>query len=480
MNDTIAAIATASGQGGVGIVRISGPDAVTIAEAVVGKPLPDRMVVYGIARDVDGARLDDVVAFAMRAPRSFTGEHVAEIQGHGGPFNVARLLRAVLARGARTAEAGEFTRRAFENGRIDLARAEALRMVIGASSERALRVAQAQLSGAVGQAVAALRARALGPLVEIEAACDFPDEDLAVRDATWLVPELRAVAAEAHRLADTYRTGRVLDRGIEVALAGPVNTGKSSLFNALLGHERAIVAPEPGTTRDYVEAQTMWDGVRVTLVDTAGLRSDAGAVETRGIELGQQRTAAADVVLVVAERGTAFPDAVALASLGHRAVLVQSKCDELAAMGTALTATTTADAGAAGSRAARTDGTTQTAVTSTTTVTAPFDATHLPIVNTSATTGAGLADLRAAVLTLVHAHDSEGSELLITSERQQALLRAAGDHMAAAASGLLNGQPMEMIALDVREGLRELADVVGSEVGESVLDQLFARFCIGK
>jgi tRNA modification GTPase len=432
--ETIAAIATATGRGGVGIVRVSGPDAIAIVSGLLGRAeLPERQLVRGVARAQDGERLDDVLAAAMRGPRSFTGEDVAEVFGHGGTVNMGRLLREVMARGARPAEPGEFTRRAFENGKLDLTRAEALLGVIEAGSERAWRVAQAQLAGGLGARVDGLRAEATVLLAEVEASIDFPEEDLAVPTAASLVARCTALAAACAQLAGTFRVGRALRRGVEVAIVGPVNAGKSSLFNALVGRERAIVSAEPGTTRDYVEAQVEWDGVAVTLIDTAGWRSGAAdAIEQRGIELARERVAQVDVVVVATEEA----DAAAGDDDGRR-VEVRTKCDD----------------GWSGVGA----------------------------IATSARTGRGLAELRAAVLARagVAAGDTD-DPIVVSSERQRGLLDAGSRGFAAAAVALDRRQPLEMVALDVRDGTRSLAEIVGAEVGEAMLDELFARFCIGK
>jgi tRNA modification GTPase len=431
--ETIAAIATATGRGGVGIVRVSGPDAIAIVSGLLGRAeLPERQLVRGVARAQDGERLDDVLAAAMRGPRSFTGEDVAEVFGHGGTVNMGRLLREVMVRGARPAEPGEFTRRAFENGKLDLTRAEALLGVIEAGSERAWRVAQAQLAGGLGARVDGLRAEATVLLAEVEASIDFPEEDLAVPTAASLVAGCTALAAACTQLARTFRVGRALRRGVEVAIVGPVNAGKSSLFNALVGRERAIVSAEPGTTRDYVEAQVEWDGVAVTLIDTAGWRSgDAEAIEQRGIELARERVAQVDVVVVCTEEA----DAGAGDDDGRR-VEVRTKCDDGRSV--------------------------------------------VGAVATSARTGRGLAELRAAVLARAGVAGDTDDEIVVSSERQRGLLDAASRGFAAAGVGLDRRQPLEMVALDVRDGTRSLAEIVGAEVGETMLDELFARFCIGK
>jgi tRNA modification GTPase len=431
-DDTIAAIATARGAGGVAVVRVSGPEAIAIVAGLVGREapaLPDRRLVRGVARGRDGARIDEVLVVAMRAPRSFTGEDVAEVHGHGGTVNAGRLLREVIERGARLAETGEFTRRAFERGRLDLAAAEGLLGVIEAASERAWRVAQAQLAGAVSERVAGLRARLTALVAELEACIDFPDEGLEFVASHEVAKTARAIGADCAALAATFRLGRALRDGIEVALVGPVNAGKSSLLNALVGRERALVAPEPGTTRDYVEARVEWDGVAVTLIDTAGERDADGEIERRGIELGRQRAASADVQVWVDEHGAAGVS-------GNRTVRVRSKAD--------LGGETPAGA-----------------------------------IATSAQTGQGLDVLRARVLELAIGADGDDT-VVVTSERQRGLLDRAATGLARLADALDARMPLELATVEAREALVALGAITGDEVGEDVLDELFGRFCIGK
>jgi tRNA modification GTPase len=340
----------------------------------------------------------------------------------------------VLARGARIAEPGEFTRRAVLNGKLDLLRAEALLGVIHAGSERALRLAQANLAGTLGEVAAALEARTLRVLAEIEGRIDFPDDDLGEEEARVVDAELVAVAAEVVQLAAGFRHGRAVQHGITVALVGAVNAGKSSLLNALIGTERALVAAEPGTTRDYLEASTVWHGVAVTLVDTAGTRVTNDAIEARGIELGERRVESADVVIVVNDGvapwngGARYPE---------RAVVVRSKAD--------------LDLGASGGLA------------------------------TSALTGLGLDLLKQRVLELAGVAAQEGSEdPFITTERQYSTIVAARDALAAAVAARQLGQVSEVVALELRQAAGALAQLRGTEVGDRVLDEVFARFCIGK
>lgn len=434
--DTIAAIATAAGPGGVGIVRLSGPRAIEIAaEALALAPAQlGREVHVGWATSADGARIDQVIAFAMRAPRSFTGEDVAEIHGHGGSHNLGKLLASVVDRGARIAEPGEFTRRAVENGKLDLLRAEALLEVIHAGSDRAWRLAQANLSGRLGEHVAGIERRAHQVLAEIEGWIDFPEEDLETRSAAWIDAEVAAVHGSCAALADGFRHGRAVSQGIAVALVGPVNVGKSSLLNALVGAERALVAAAPGTTRDWLEVAAVWHGVAVTLIDTAGHRETSDPIEQRGIELGEARVAAADVVVVVNDGQAPWNDG---ARYGRRAVVVRSKADLGGALGEALA--------------------------------------------TSATTGEGLEALRRKVLEVAGVAELEGSEhAAVTTARQQSQAAAARDASQAALVLWRDRRPPELVAVELRQTAQALAQLRGVEVGERVLDELFARFCIGK
>ncbi len=435
-DDTIAAIATAAGPGGVGIVRVSGPRAIEIVAAVVGvePPALSRELRLGWAHAVDGSRVDQVLAFAMRAPASFTGEDVAELHGHGGQHNLGKLLAATIDRGARIAEPGEFTRRAVANGKLDLLRAEALLSVIQAGSDRAWRQAQHDLEGRLGEAVSAVESRALAVLAELEGWIDFPEQDLTTQSRSWITTEIAAVRDACAELATSFRHGRAVSSGISVALVGSVNVGKSSLLNALVGVERALVAPSPGTTRDWLEVQTVWEGVAVTLIDTAGLRDAPDAIEQRGIELGEARVAAADVVVVINDGTSPWNDGQ---QFGDRALLVRSKAD----LG--------GDARGA--------------------------------LLTSAKTGDGLPALRTRVLALAGVADREGSEAaFVTTARQHGRMIAARDGFTAALDTWVAQRPPELVAIELRSGVHALAELRGVEVGDRVLAEVFARFCIGK
>ena len=430
--DTIAAIATATGAGGIGVVRVSGPAALAIGAAVTGlADVEDRVARRAVVRAADGRRLDDGLVLAMRGPRSFTGEDVLELHVHGGAVNLAQVLAAVVVAGARVAEPGEFTRRALEAGKIDVVRAEAMLAVIQAPSARAWALAQRNLGGELSTEVARLRGVAASVLAEVEAGLDFPDEDLAPAAVAAVASQAAAIAAACRRLVASFAAGRALEQGLVVALVGAVNAGKSSLLNALVHAERVLVSPEPGTTRDYVEVRVEWDGVAVTLVDTAGLRDDGSAMEQAGRALGARRAASADVVLAVVAPGDHTP------LVDARTVLVASKVD----LGGSV----------------------------------PSGA-----IATSAVTGGGLADLRRAVLARVGiVDDVEAGGVVLLGERQRAAAAAAAAGFAAAAA-LDVTAAAELRALELRAGLTALASLAGDRIGDEVLDALFARFCIGK
>ena len=438
--DTIAAIATATG-GGIGIVRVSGAQASSIGERVL-RPFPStiapRVLLHGEV--VDGDELIDEVLFVLfRGPRSYTGEDVLEIHAHGGAAGLARVLSATVKAGARVAEPGEFTRRAFLAGRLDLTRAEAVADLIAARDERAARVARAQLGGGVERTVRSLLAPIVNLLAEIEGSIDFPEEDVevaAIAEQARVVVECGAAIA---RLASSYARGRLLVEGIDVVLAGRPNAGKSSLVNALAGEERALVDAAPGTTRDVVEVEVDLGGVRARLVDTAGERqSEAGTVEQRGMELGRRRRNLADIVMLVIDGSvgwTATEDKL-LAEAGERALIVWNKCDL-----------------------------------------AP--STDPRAIAVAATRATGLDALRAALLARF-VDVSEEATITLTSERQHAALVSAQAALARALPLLDGTRAPELVAMELRTARESLREVLGETATTEVLDRVFARFCIGK
>jgi tRNA modification GTPase len=452
--DTICAIATGSG-GGIGIVRLSGPRAEAIVAEVVrpwpkSRP-PSHKLHYGHARDPrSGAVLDEVLAVVMRAPRSFTGEDVAEIHGHGGARVLERLLELVVASGARLAEPGEFTRRAFEAGRIDLTRAEAVAELIAAKSDRALAAAQALVGGALEKEIRGLRSQLVKALAELEGALDFPDERLETAPEREIADALDRLAARLKALAGTYR--RLIREGAEVALLGRANAGKSSLFNALLGEERALVDAEPGTTRDLVEAGLELSGVRLRLIDTAGERfgdteeagAPAGEIERRGLELAHRRRDRADALILVVDATVgiqAGERALWEAMAGVPRVLVWNKRD----LGPA-------PAGLP-------------------------EGAHA--IETAAPSGVGLDALRRELASALGASEPESGALSV-GERHRAALLDGASALERASLALHSGEPAELAAIEARQALHHLGRVTGETVDAEVLDAIFARFCIGK
>ncbi len=429
------------------MVRVSGRGAEGIARRLV-RPWPvaaeSHRLYLGRVFDPDSDELlDEVLGALMRAPRTFTGEDVLELSGHGGEANLGRLVEAVVRAGARLAEPGEFTRRAFLAGRIDLTQAEAVAEVIAARSERALRQAQAQRGGALGAAVTGLRARLVELLADVEGRVDFPDEELDFAPSAQVAAEAAALAGEVASLGRSYVRGRIIAGGIDVALVGRPNAGKSSLLNALVGEERALVDASPGTTRDFVEAEVEIDGLRVRLVDTAGERDDGGAVEQRGRELGRRRRARADVWVVVVDGEVGFGavEARLAAAAGEAAVVVAwNKADR--------------------APVARVDD-------------------GVAVVATSATRGDGLTELRAAIRRAVGDLGEEGA-VAVSSARQREALEAAAAALAAGGEALGAGEPPELAAVELRVALERLGRVLGAGVGDEVLDAIFRRFCIGK
>jgi tRNA modification GTPase len=434
-SDTICALATSALSGGVGIVRLSGPNALPIALRLTHRrtaPEPRRLV---YTRFFDGDRaLDDGLFVSMPAPRSYTGDDTVELHAHGGTANLSRLLRVLVSAGARPAEPGEFTLRAFLNGRIDLAQAEAVIDVVEAPTETALDVAQNQLRGGLSSVVRAHRDALLDVHAALEVQIDFSDDDLGEALDARHTQALDEAVIALDALASSWARGRVLRSGARVLLAGAPNAGKSSLFNALLRQHRAIVTPVPGTTRDFLEERVDLGGVPIVLIDSAGLRDGAAdAVEAEGMARTRTLAQQADLVLWLDDPTT--PEASGPESLGltGKGVLrLRTKAD-LA------------------------DG------------------------DVSAVTGAGLAaledQLRARLLGAAPEHSTG---VVVTNARHHSALSAAGSAARQAAEASRRGLPPELVVIDVAEAVYQLGLVVGASTTEDMLDRIFSRFCIGK
>jgi tRNA modification GTPase len=436
--DTIAAIATPAGRGAIGIVRVAGPLARDIARRLMGRLPVARRATHGAARGATGQVLDDGIALYFPAPHSYTGEDAFEFQGHGSPVVLHSVLAACVEAGARLAEPGEFTRRAFLNGRMDLAQAEAVADLIDAASAEAARSALRSLAGEFSGAIDGLVAQLVELRALTEATLDFPEEDvdsLHRDDAAARLARLRAALEEV--LARS-REGSLLRTGIQVVLAGRPNVGKSSLLNRLAGVERAIVTPIPGTTRDALRESIQIDGVPLNLVDTAGLRDSRDEVERLGVERARHELAGADLVLAVHDASDASHSLPAAAPAAVARIDIYNKIDL-----------------APGFRV-------------------PMG--EFPAVGVSALTGAGIDQLRRAILE-VAGWKSHGESVFLARERHLRALQVARGHLAAAAG---QGQQWELFAEELRLAQQALASITGEFSADALLGEIFSRFCIGK
>jgi len=461
-SDTIAAIATAvaPGEGSVAIVRISGPQAEAIGRSLFVAPgqqiWDSHRVLYGHVVDpATGEHIDEALLLLMRAPRSFTRETVVELHGHGGLACVQRVLALVLAAGARRAWPGEFSQRAFLNGRLDLTRAEALAQLVSARSQRAAQLAMAGLDGGLQQRLSGLRERLLDQLAELEARVDF-EEDLPPLDGAAVARALQVVRDELARLVAEARQGELLRQGLRVAIIGRPNVGKSSLLNRLSQRERAIVTDLPGTTRDLLESELVLDGVPLTLLDTAGIRETADPLEQLGIERSRQALAAADAVLLLFDlsAGWCAADQALLDQVpAGAALLIAGNKADAAALPVGLIAPAgLGPVAPPGSQA---------------------------LVCLSALSGAGTDALVQELLRRCGASGSEGLQVAL-NVRQRDLAAAAAASLERALEAATQQLPWDFWTIDLRAAVRALGEITGEEVSEAVLDRVFSRFCIGK
>ena len=450
--DTIVAIATPPGRGGIGVVRLSGPAVPALARALLGELPPPRSAVARRFRGADGAAIDTGIALYFEAPASFTGEHVLELQGHGGPAVMDLLVERALALGARPARPGEFSSRAFANDKLDLAQAEAVADLIDAGSAAAARAALRSLTGEFSSRVRALDGLLIELRTLVEAAIDFSEEDLDVPGASDLASRLAALDAEFATLARGAEQGRLLHEGCTLVIAGRPNAGKSSLMNALAGHDAAIVMPLPGTTRDLLRERIHIDGLPVTLIDTAGLREQADVIEAEGMRRARRAIESADRVLYVVDA----TDVAALAAWPR----------EVAGLGSAVPVTVLfnkCDVPAAAPPAAPP-------------CPAPGTAAALPI---SALTGAGLEALRAHIRQAAGYLPGDSGTFSARRRHLDALARARA-HAASAGRLLAAQASVELLAEELRLAQRALGEITGEFTTEELLGRIFASFCIGK
>lgn len=451
--DTIAAIATAvvPEQGSVGIVRLSGSRALPIVQAIFTPARRNAVweshrLLYGWIRDEKGQILDEALAVWMQAPRSYTREDVAELHCHGGIMVVQATLQQCLRQGARLAQPGEFSLRAFLNGRIDLTQAESVADLVAARSPQAARMALAGLQGKLGGSIRALRQELLGLLAEIEARLDF-EEDLPPLDVAAWQARLQAIQAQMQALLATAERGQLLRTGVKVAIVGRPNVGKSSLLNAWSGQDRAIVTDLPGTTRDVVESHLVVKGIPVQLLDTAGIRATEDPVERLGVERSQRLAQAADVLVLVidAQAGWTAADAAIYESIRHRPlILVINKTDLAPPEGIPL----------------------------------PPEIAHR--VPTVAAQGKGIPELEEALEQLVTQGRPQPNLEISLNQRQAAALQQAQASLEQVGQAIQAQLPLDFWSIDLRGALHALGQITGEEISESVLDQIFSRFCIGK
>ncbi|WP_294484953.1 tRNA uridine-5-carboxymethylaminomethyl(34) synthesis GTPase MnmE [uncultured Mailhella sp.] len=460
--DTIAAVATAPGAGGVGVIRLSGPKSHDILRAMfrpAGKNFRDftpRMLHHGHVLDAEGREADDALVVFFPGPHSFTGEDCAEIQGHGGPAVLAALLDSVLSRGARMAERGEFTRRAFLNGRMDLSQAEAVAEIIAAPSREGVYLASAKLDGLLGRRVEALRERLEYLRQRVCLAIDFPDEEgecLPPQEFTAIADE---VAAGIRALLAGYERARCWREGALVVLAGRVNAGKSSLMNAFLGRERAIVTEKPGTTRDYLEEQTTLAGLPVRLVDTAGLRDHSeDSIELEGMRRGRELAKNARCVLLVLDGSLSRENADLDDAFRAEGALVDELGPERC-----LVVWNKADLCPLPERARRFHG-----------------ADVLPV---SARSGEGVDELAAAIRRLCLKDETPEEGDIAPNLRQASQLRRALEALEALKKAIALSVPPDLCSIHLETASAHLADITGLNSTEDTLNAIFSSFCIGK
>ena len=438
--DTISQIATPQGTGGIGIIRVSGADALRIARTVfrpvrgtLGEIIP-YTARYGNIIAADGMTIDDGLLLYMRAPHSYTGEDVVELQCHGGAVVLREVLLRTWEAGARPAAPGEFTKRAFLHGRIDLARAEGVMELIAAKSVRSARAARERMAGALSKEITAIRQRLLGAIARIEAGIDFPEDDIPTASSAALMEDIRAAQEAVERL-----------------IVGRPNVGKSSLLNALVGTERAIVTDVPGTTRDIIEEEVSIDGIPLRLLDTAGLRAAEDAVERLGVARTEQHLGDAELILAVFDSSAALTDEdreliARLRTMNAHIIILCNKEDCASVL----------------------------RVTD-------FDEINAPVLMISAQAGTGLDALRETIAARVRALEGDlGDGALPNKEREIEALSRTARHLTEAERSLDEEMDMDFISIDLRGAYETLGEILGETLDTDLIDRIFSEFCIGK
>lgn len=458
-HDTIAAVSSAVAESGIGIIRISGPDAFTVIDRIYrsksGKKRlseeKSHTIHYGFI--VNGEEIiDEVLVMIMRAPRTYTAEDTVEINCHGGIYAMKQTLETVICHGARPAEPGEFTKRAFLNGRIDLSQAEAVMDVIQSKNEYALKSSVSQLKGSVKAAVGEMREKILYHIAKIEAALDDPEHMSLDGYTEELLPEIREIHRKVCRLIDTADDGRILTEGIQTVIAGKPNAGKSSLMNMLMGEERAIVTDIAGTTRDVLEETINVRGITLRVTDTAGIRDTDDVVEKIGVGRAKEKMQEADLILYVADSSGRLDenDREIMEMLkGRKAIILLNKSDLPSVTTEQMLREQTEDA--------------------------------YPIVSVSAKTGAGMDRLEELLREMFYqGRLSFNNEICITNMRQKTLLQEAADSLKRAIESAEADMPEDFLSIDLRSAYEALGGITGETLGEDIVNEIFGRFCMGK
>ena len=452
-NETIVAIATPPGRGGIGIVRLSGPEATRIAEPMLRlrNPLSHAQARFADLLDLDTQeKLDEAVVTFFAAPHSYTGEDVLEIAAHGSPVVLETLVRQALRCGARLAAPGEFTQRAFLGGRIDLTQAEAVHDLIEAQTLYQARVAAQQLHGALSRRIKPIKEGLVALIALLEAGIDFAEDDVDVLPSAEIQSRIEEIRGLLQPVADSFARGRIVQAGLMLAIVGRPNAGKSSLFNRIVQRERAIVTATPGTTRDLVTERVSLGGIPVELVDTAGMREASDEAEQIGVRKSREALAEADMVLLVLD-ATASPgqeELELLATLAQRRALVVVNKSDLAHPSAAMEEA--------------------------------LGGLGLPVVHTSALSGEGVAELKHKMLALVGDRTAETESGMLTSMRQYQAVTETLESLGAASAAAGQNIPHEMVLLDLYGGLRHLDSLTGETTSDDILNLIFSTFCIGK
>jgi len=453
-DDTVAAISTPTGEGGIGIVRLSGKDSIDIVERIFTSPrnknlkgVRSHRLLYGFIQDPHmGEKIDEVLVTIMRAPHTYTKEDIVEINCHGGMIALRRTLELVLKEGARLADPGEFTKRAFLNGRIDLSQAEAVLDLIRSKTDESRRIAIEQLRGGLSEKITALRDRLTELCAHIEAHIDFPEDDIEIASHAEIILSMGVIGKELRRLLKSYEEARFFREGLSTAIVGRTNVGKSSLLNALLRRDRAIVTELPGTTRDVIEEYLNIKGLPLRIMDTAGIRDVQDIAEKEGVRRSLQSIEDADLVIAVFDGSEPLKDEdyeVIEKLKGKRAIFVINKCDLPQVLEKEVLI---------------------------------LDSLHI-----SATRGDGLDKLKERIFNSYLKDWREGREgIVVTNIRHKRAVEHALSSLARAREGWREKKPLEIVALELRDTLDRLGEIVGAVTTEDILNRIFNDFCIGK